>query len=633
MRTRDLLHVAAVIAVAFISSSAAAQPVAAGAQQPGAPRAPVQRQAPVRDPGGRPATAALPPGKAVLGGTVTTATGQPAAGARVMLNGGDGPGRTTMTDARGQFVFEGLRTGRYYVNVSKPGHVSLSFGQRRVNGAGTAIPIADGERRAIEIQLPRAAVITGMILDERGEPSINTNVRGMRYTLVSGRRRAQQVASDQTDDRGIYRLHSLQPGEYAICAVARNMGPMNDAQRIQMELESLRRSFEMAPSAVAKEAITQRMKVLQAQRVEPTEPAMGYAPVCFPASSATPTATVTVAAGEERTGIDLQMVMIPVARVEGTVVAPGGAIPREMQLTLMNADESMADVERQGTRVEPSGRFAFQNVSPGRYTLMARTMSFGPPPPPPAPGAPAPAKEPVLWAMGEVTVNGQDIPDIVLELQRGITVTGQLAFQPTTLTPPSDLSRAQVSIFPFSPESNSMMTMGPPPQGKVDANGKFTISDVVPGKYRMSASVFGMMGWVVDSITAGGQDALDFPLEIKGNRDVTGVVVTFGDRIAELSGTIATQKGEPATEETILLYPTDQKYWTPGSRRIRTLRAGADGQYLFRMVPPGEYRLTTLVDPEPGIWFDREVLEQLDSTSIRVVLGEGEKKVEHVRIR
>lgn len=632
MRTRLTVPMAAlVLAAATVWTPALAQPAGDGSiQQGGPPRAPAQPAAPVRDPGGRPAVTPLPPGKGVLAGTITTASGQPAAGARVMLNGGDGPGRMATADARGQFVFEGLRTGRYYVNVTKPGFVSLSYGQRRVNGAGTAIPINDGERRAIEMQLPRSAVITGMILDERGEPSINTSVRAMRYTMTGGRRRAQQVANDQTDDRGIYRLHSLQPGEYAVCAVARNMGPINDAQRIQMELESIRRSMENAQSAAVRQQMAQRLAQLQAQRVDQTEPTLGYAPVCFPASSATPSATVTVAAGEERSGIDLQMIMIPVARIEGTVVAPGGTIPREMQLMLMNADESMADVERQGTRVEPSGRFAFQNVSPGRYTLMARTMSFGPPPPPNAPPA---AKDPMLWAAAEVTVNGQDISDVVLELQRGITVSGQLTFQPTTLPPPTDLTRAQVSIFPFAPDSGTMMSMGPPPQGKVDASGRFTIPDVVPGKYRMSASVIGTQGWVVDTITAGGQDVLDFPLEIKGSRDVTGVVVTFGDRQTELSGTVATAKGEPATEPTILLYPTDQRYWTPGSRRIRTIRAGADGQYLFRMVPPGEYRLTTLVDPEPGIWYDREVLEQLDTSSIRVILAEGEKKVEHVKIR
>ena len=178
-----------------------------------------------------------------------------------------------------------------------------------------------------------------------------------------------------------------------------------------------------------------------------------------------------------------------------------------------------------------------------------------------------------------------------------------------------------------------MMMMGPSPQAKIDSNGRFTMTDVFPGKYRVSAAVIGVQGWVVDSIMAGNQDALDFPLEVSGSRNVSGIVVTFGDRVTELSGTIATQQGEPATEQTILLYPADQKYWTPQSRRIRTVRASADGQFNFRIVPPGEYRLTTLVDPDPGIWYDREVLEQLDSSSVRIVLAEGEKKVEHVRIR
>jgi hypothetical protein len=109
--------------------------------------------------------------------------------------------------------------------------------------------------------------------------------------------------------------------------------------------------------------------------------------------------------------------------------------------------------------------------------------------------------------------------------------------------------------------------------------------------------------------------------------------VTMGDRPSELSGTVVDEKGQPATDHTLLLYPVDQKYWTPQSRGIRTLRAGSDGTYTFRSVPPGDYRLTTLMDPEPGSWFDRELLEQLDTSSVRITLLEGEKKVEHVRVR
>jgi protocatechuate 3,4-dioxygenase beta subunit len=562
---------------------------------------------------------------------VTIASGQAAVGARVMLNGGEGESRMAMTDNDGRFVFERLRTGRYNVMVSKPGYVQISYGQRRVNSPGTQIPLTDGERRQIEILLPRGAVITGMVLDERGEPAIGAQIRAMRYTMMSGRRRGQQMGGGSTDDRGIYRLHSLQPGEYGICAIVQNRGPVNDAQRVQMEVDMLRRSLESAPSPLARKQMLERLARVQAQRVEQTEPAMGYAPSCFPVSSPSPSATLVVAAGEERTGIDIQLALTAVARIAGTIVAPGGKPPRNLQAMLVNADDTLADVERQGGNVTPDGHFFFQNVPPGRYTITTRSMQMGPFPPPGGAGA-RPPEDPPLSGAAEVVVAGQDVSDVVIELQRGITVSGQLAVQPTTLTPPADLSGAQVSLYPFTPDQNNFMYMGPPPQGKVDASGKFTISDVMPGKYRFSAMISGQ-GWVLDSATAGAQDVLDFPLEVKAGRDVSGVVVTFGDRVTELSGTVADAKGQPATEQTLLLYTTDQRFWTPQSRRIRIARAGDDGHYTFRNVPPGEYRLTTLVDPEAGAWYDRELLEQLDSTSVRIVLGEGEKKVEHVKIR
>jgi protocatechuate 3,4-dioxygenase beta subunit len=614
--------------------AAAGVPPGAAAQLPAgrpAPPPPPTSPGPVRDPGGRPAPSATAVGKGALAGRVTIASGQPAVGARVMLNGGAGESRMTMTDNDGRFVFEGLRTGRYNVMVSKAGYVQISYGQRRVNSPGTQIPLADGERRQIEILLPRGAVITGMVLDERGEPVISAQVRAVRYTMASGRRRGQQMGGGSTDDRGIYRLHSLQPGEYGICAIAQNRGPINDTQRIQMEVDMLRRSLESAPSPGARQQMLERLARVQAQRVEHTEPAMGYAPSCFPASSPSPSTTLVVAAGEERTGIDIQLALTPVARIGGTIIAPGGTPLRNLQTMLVNADDTLSDLERQGGNVTPDGHFFFQNVAPGRYTITVRSMQMGPSPPPGGAAA-RPPEDPPLWGSAEVVVAGQDVSDVVIELQRGITVSGQLAVQPTTLTPPADLSGAQVSLFLFAPDQNGFMFMGPPPQGKVDASGKFTISHVMPGRYRFSASISGQ-GWVLDSVTAGAQDVLDFPLEVKAGRDVSGVTVTFGDRVTELSGTVADSKGQPATEQTLLLYTTDQRFWTPQSRRIRIARAGDDGHYVFRNVPPGEYRLTTLVDPEAGTWYDRELLEQLDSTSVRIVLAEGEKKVEHVKIR
>jgi uncharacterized protein (DUF2141 family) len=636
METRAIVRLALLIVACGVAVGGFPE---ARRQQTATPRTP---QTQPRDPTGRrplPAKA----GTGVISGTVSVASGLPAVGARIMLSGADLPaGRTAMTDNQGRFTIQGLAAGSYRLAVSKPGHVTVSYGQRRPVGPGTAIQLSDGERRDITLQLPRGGVITGMVVDERGEPAINTSVRGMRAMLMSGRRRLQSTANATTDDRGIYRLHSLQPGDYAVCVTARNMMPQNDAQRIQSELDGLRRSYETitGPNAAAvQQQMATRIAQLQAQLPDQIEPAAGYAPVCYPATAATPTTLVPVAAGEERVGIDLQLQLMPVARIEGLIIAPAGVNAQNVQVSLENADENMADLERYGTNADNDGRFRFTNVAPGRYKLLARTVGSG------GPGlmrgggavvggargrgAMPQSTEPPLWARADITVAGQDMTNIALELQRGMSLSGHVVFQGTKEVP-ADLTRLQISMSPY--DSNpGPRELANNVQGNVEANGRFTISDVFPGKYRMFGT--GSVGaWTVESAVVSGQDTLDFPLEVRPGQNVSGVVVTFIDRPTELSGTIVTEKGQPAIDHMILVYPVDEKYWMPMSRRIRVSRALQDGKFLFRGLPPGDYRLSAFMEAEPGSWFEPSFLQQLEASSLRITLGDGENKVANLRV-
>ena len=77
---------------------------------------------------------------------------------------------------------------------------------------------ADGAGRA-------GSVITGTVVDEYGEATAGTQVRVMRYVMQGGRRTLQQAGTGSTDDRGIYRVYGLQPGDYIVSAVPRNAGP------------------------------------------------------------------------------------------------------------------------------------------------------------------------------------------------------------------------------------------------------------------------------------------------------------------------------------------------------------------------------------------------------------------------
>ena len=63
---------------------------------------------------------------------VTADTGRPVKRARVLLNAAELPGgRGMLTDDSGLYEITDLPAGRYTLNVSKSGFVSLSYGQRR----------------------------------------------------------------------------------------------------------------------------------------------------------------------------------------------------------------------------------------------------------------------------------------------------------------------------------------------------------------------------------------------------------------------------------------------------------------------------------------------------------------------
>jgi hypothetical protein len=165
----------------------------------------------------------------------------------------------------------------------------------------------------------------------------------------------------------------------------------------------------------------------------------------------------------------------------------------------------------------------------------------------------------------------------------------------------------------------------------VDASGRFTIASVIPGLYRLNASGAGN-GWYLDSAVVEGQDTLDLPFEVKPGSAPSGAVITFTDRQSQLTGTITNQRGQPAPEQTLILYPADERLWVPQSRRVRSTRPSTEGVFTFNGIPPGDYKLVAMVDVETGAWFDPSFLQQIDAASTRITVNEGEKKVQNLQI-
>ncbi len=165
-----------------------------------------------------PAPPPLARGTAVIvGQVVDAATGKGVSSAIVSLGGT----RRAMSTSDGRFAFRALPSGSHSLSAVRSGYIGGAYGMRRPDGPTLPVVLADGERRAdIVILMWRNSSITGSIVDEAGEPVVGIQVTALRRTTVGGRRRFAQTGVGTTDDRGVYRLSRLAPGDYAVGMIA-----------------------------------------------------------------------------------------------------------------------------------------------------------------------------------------------------------------------------------------------------------------------------------------------------------------------------------------------------------------------------------------------------------------------------
>src|SRR5262249_24639317 len=128
-------------------------------------------QAPPRD-GQRPALPSQPTvhriGTATIRGRIhLKGSDDPVRHARIELRSAEGVFPALLTDADGRFVATSLPPGRFTVTVSKPGFMKSSA-TLTVAAGGAAEDV-----RPVNLALEKGGTISGIVLDEFGEPAPN----------------------------------------------------------------------------------------------------------------------------------------------------------------------------------------------------------------------------------------------------------------------------------------------------------------------------------------------------------------------------------------------------------------------------------------------------------------------------
>ena len=579
----------------------------------------------------------VPVGTSSISGTVElTDTGRGVAGAQVTINGqticagvsSQAPceamwlSRGVSTDEAGRFSFPRLPAGVFKISVSglRNQFLATNYGQRRPFGEGQSILLTEGQKITLKVPVLRGAIITGTVRGPDGEPQQYAQVRALHYETSNGLKRLQTRANAQTDDRGVYRIFGLQPGDYIVAATP-NSGDLQDRGQMKAEQDLVERAIASAP---VRPPQSSGMPATIAVAVGPQSPPdyMTYLPTYAP-SATTPAdaAAVNVTGSDELTGVDIRVQLISSGTIKG-VVSTSLEAGVTVQLSLLNDGSALDNSMMFTTQPRPDGTFVFNGVAPGGYTVLAETVPAQPQTP--QPQRPVLTDTQKLWGRACVTVSASAVVSMAIDLQPSRSISGVVVFD-TRQRP--DIVQGRTVTARMAPSAQRPYSPNGEPKAVVGTDGRFTISGVPAGRYILELSGGDLKSAVID-----GQDTLDYPLEFAGDRDVSGAVLTVSDRVGELEGTLTDAAAKPALDYMILVASTDSRFWIPGSRRVRMTGVSPNGQWEMGQLPPGTYQISVLCDPEPGAIYDPDFLRAIARTSIPVTIADG-KITQNLRVK
>ena len=234
----------------------------------------------------------------------------------------------------GRFEIRNLDPGQYQLIVERNGYVRQEYGETKPGGLGSSLTLAPGQTVSnISIQLIPAAIITGHVLDEDGEPVAGAQVLALRPVYGSGQREFAQMGESRTNDLGEYRIFGLAPGQYFL------------------EADKQPRLF----SALKAES--------------------GYVPIYYPGVSDTAQAApVNVRAGDEFSSADITMRTSSTVTIHGHVISGLSGAPAmhaQVYLVSQGPNSAASHVSSQSLVENAQGAFELSNVAPGAYVLYA----------------------------------------------------------------------------------------------------------------------------------------------------------------------------------------------------------------------------------------------------------------------
>lgn len=473
----------------------------------------------------------------IAGVIISAADGHPISRAQVRIVSNNDPNfaDVALTGSDGRFVFRGLVPGKYVLQARHYGFVTQGYQQHGsyFTGivVGPSLPTPD-----LLFRLQPAAVISGKVVDQAGDPVREASVMLLHKALVNGEWATRMGDSLTTDDQGSYHFGQLVPGSYFVLVNARPWYARS-VMRSGMAIGNL--------TAIAEDSF-----------LDVAYP-ITYYQDATDLSDATP---IELQAGEHATA-DVTLTAVPAQHIVVRTADNNPASGFMASLTQHVADESTISVQSTFQQVAP-GVFQSSGVPPGSYEMDAQLYD-------------SKSGRQGREQIRSVEVGKEQEVDLS-EQSAAASVSGKVRLIPA-IKPPAHL------FIMLSPRHAQNVL-----SAEITPRSDFAFDRAVPpGDYEVGSSFAGE--FFVVSVSANGATVKGRMLQIAASDPVT-LQVVMSRGVAQARGT-AVRDGKPVSGALVVLVPPD-----PANNRplFRADQSDSDGTFALPSIVPGKYTVVAI---------------------------------------
>ena len=505
------------------------------------------------------------PSTYTISGTVVSATtGTPLAQTRVTLTDTNNSRNVAslLTGEDGRFAFRRLGPGKYSLQGSRRGYLTSGY-QQHEQFWSAIVTGEELETQNLVLRLMPAAVLSGKVLDEAGEPVRGAEVKLYMEQRANGMTRVMPAGNTPTNDLGVFEFFSLSPGKYFAAVSAKPWYAVHP------------------PSAPPGSTVSAPVLVDKPLDV-------AYPSTYYGGTTSSDDASPILIKGGDREEIEISLAPVESLHLLFHVPEEGQQQGFQAPALEKRAFDSVDYVPIQGVNPVSPGVMELTGVPAGKYTVRI----------------PAAQGQAAKFTEADIRNDGQELETNKAEPAASMKLTVELPSDepaPTQLALALQDERGQIAAFNL-----------------VGADGRVAFDDLAAGSYRIIAARTAEKAYAVGRILAENGQAVGPNVNVTEGAELQLRVTLIGG-VASVQG-IVKRGDKPASGIMVVLIPASPESQQDLFRRDQT---DSDGSFSLPNIIPGTYKVAAIEDAWDFDWSQPSALARYAQNGQPVTISAG----------